>query len=216
MTWSATERYRLESAPGGLGLVQDLLNTVSAGAPGSPGSPGSVGSAGSGSAGSGRADLLGDVADAQSWADEACAEWAAVTGRPAPRVILDADALPELRAFRDSLQGIAARGTGGEAADPSPVPEHTAEAVLRLGADGVVRLEPHGDGGWRRLVALFLAAVYEAQQADTTRRLKSCRNPACRVAFYDRSRNNSGVWHDVKTCGNAANLRAYRARQRER
>ncbi|MGV9881539.1 CGNR zinc finger domain-containing protein [Streptomyces sp. NPDC003006] len=46
------------------------------------------------------------------------------------------------------------------------------------------------------------------------RRLKTCRNPLCRVAFYDRSRNNSGVWHDVKTCGNAANLRAYRARRR--
>jgi len=34
------------------------------------------------------------------------------------------------------------------------------------------------------------------------------------VAFFDRSRNNSGVWHDVKFCGNAANLRAFRARQR--
>ncbi|MGY4921931.1 CGNR zinc finger domain-containing protein [Streptomyces sp. 900105755] len=28
------------------------------------------------------------------------------------------------------------------------------------------------------------------------------------------SRNDSGVWHSVKVCGNAANLRAYRARQR--
>jgi predicted RNA-binding Zn ribbon-like protein len=46
------------------------------------------------------------------------------------------------------------------------------------------------------------------------RRLKICRNPRCRVAFFDRSRNNSGVWRDVRTCGNAANLRAYRARQR--
>jgi predicted RNA-binding Zn ribbon-like protein len=44
--------------------------------------------------------------------------------------------------------------------------------------------------------------------------LKVCRNPRCRVAFYDRSRNNSGVWHDVRTCGNAANLRAHRERQR--
>ncbi|WP_438485428.1 CGNR zinc finger domain-containing protein [Streptomyces sp. S186] len=37
----------------------------------------------------------------------------------------------------------------------------------------------------------------------------------CRVAFYDRPRNISGVWHDVCSCGNAAtNLRVYRARQR--
>ncbi|MEV7196456.1 CGNR zinc finger domain-containing protein [Streptomyces sp. NPDC093510] len=195
MTWSATGRYRLEPAPGGLGLVQDLLNTVSAGPAG--------------------ADLLADAVDAQVWAEGACGEWAAVTGRPAPRVVLDTAALPELRAFRDGLREAAARGTRGEAGDPPPVPEHSAAAALRLGEDGVVRLEPEG-GGWRRLVALVLAAVYEGQLADTGRRLKTCRNPLCRVAFYDRSRNNSGVWHDVRTCGNAANLRAYRARQRER
>ena len=33
-------------------------------------------------------------------------------------------------------------------------------------------------------------------------------------AFYDRSRNNGRVWHDVHTCGNVANLRASRARRR--
>jgi predicted RNA-binding Zn ribbon-like protein len=36
------------------------------------------------------------------------------------------------------------------------------------------------------------------------------------VAFFDRSRNNSGVWHDVAACGNAINLRASRARRRAR
>jgi predicted RNA-binding Zn ribbon-like protein len=36
----------------------------------------------------------------------------------------------------------------------------------------------------------------------------------CPCAFYDRSRNNSRVWHDVRTCGNVANLRASRARRR--
>ncbi|MEU7581496.1 CGNR zinc finger domain-containing protein [Streptomyces sp. NPDC041068] len=196
MTWSATERYRLEPAPGGLGLVQDLLNTVAAGAPRRP-------------------DLLAAPADAQAWADEALAEWAGTTGRVAPRLVLDAEGLPELRAFRDGLVEAAARSTRGEDDDPSPVPERTADAALRLDEDGVVRLEPRGDG-WRRVVALVLAEIYEGQQADTGRRLKACRNPECRVAFYDRSRNNSGVWHDVKKCGNAANLRAYRARQRER
>jgi len=53
-----------------------------------------------------------------------------------------------------------------------------------------------------------------AQRADTWRRLKLCRNAVCNSAFYDRSKNNSGVWHDVKMCGNAANLRASRARRR--
>ncbi|MEU8957891.1 CGNR zinc finger domain-containing protein [Streptomyces sp. NPDC048518] len=203
MTWSATERYRLESAPGGLALVQDLLNTVAAGGPA-------------------HRDLLADVADAQKWTDGAIAAWAAVTGRQAPRVTLDEAALRELRGFRDALREAAAvraaespAGDHPEIPELAEIPEHSGEAVLRLGVDGVVRLEVRGHGG-HRLVALVLAEVYEGQRADTGRRLKACRNPECRVAFYDRSRNNSGVWHDVKTCGNAANLRAYRARQRER
>ncbi|MFI1675957.1 CGNR zinc finger domain-containing protein [Streptomyces sp. NPDC020607] len=196
MTWTATERYRLEPAPGGLGLVQDLLNTVAAGAPARP-------------------DLLADVTGAQGWADAAGTAWAAATGRPAPHLVLDAEGVDELRAFREGLHDVAARAGRGEDAAPPPFPERSAAVALRLGEDGVVRLEPRGTGR-RHLVALVLAELYEGQRADTARRLKTCRNPLCRVAFYDRSRNNSGVWHDVKTCGNAANLRAYRARQRER
>ena len=37
--WLATARYDLDQAPGGLGLVQDLLNTISAGVPRQAGSP---------------------------------------------------------------------------------------------------------------------------------------------------------------------------------
>ncbi|MFD7480728.1 CGNR zinc finger domain-containing protein [Streptomyces sp. NPDC059837] len=37
-------------------------------------------------------------------------------------------------------------------------------------------------------------------------------NPARRTY---RSLNNSGVWHDVRTCGNVANLRAFRQRRRK-
>jgi predicted RNA-binding Zn ribbon-like protein len=48
------------------------------------------------------------------------------------------------------------------------------------------------------------------------RRMKLCGNGRCAVAFFDRSRNNSGVWHDVAACGNAINLRASRARRRAR
>jgi predicted RNA-binding Zn ribbon-like protein len=36
----------------------------------------------------------------------------------------------------------------------------------------------------------------------------------CRSAFHDGSRNGSGVWHNVRTCGNTADLRASRARRR--
>ncbi|MGW8767135.1 CGNR zinc finger domain-containing protein [Streptomyces sp. NPDC055815] len=131
--------------------------------------------------------------------------------------VLDADSLADLRAFRDELQTLVARGSGAgqeEEGGGGAVPVlHTVTAALQLGEDGIVRREPRGTG-WRRLAALVVAAAFEGQRADTRRRLKTCRDPRCKAAFYDRSRNNSGVWHDVKTCGNTANLRAYRARRR--
>jgi predicted RNA-binding Zn ribbon-like protein len=65
---------------------------------------------------------------------------------------------------------------------------------------------------WLR--SAVFAQIVRAQGADTWRRLKLCRNPGCASAFYDRSRNNSGVWHNVHTCGNSANLRASRARRK--
>ncbi|MGV9563808.1 CGNR zinc finger domain-containing protein [Streptomyces sp. NPDC003480] len=64
------------------------------------------------------------------------------------------------------------------------------------------------------MAALALIEVFLAQQTGAWQRLKMCRNDRCGTMFFDRSRNISGVWHNVKICGNAANLRAYRARQR--
>ncbi|MGK5638643.1 CGNR zinc finger domain-containing protein [Streptomyces sp. URMC 126] len=195
MPWPATARYDLEAAPGSLGLVQDLLNTISAGAPREP-------------------DLLQDIEAAQTWVNEATARWSEGVGQAVPDIILDAESLTELRSFRDDLQALVALGPDAAQDAEEPVPVlHTATAALQLGQDGLVRLEPRGTG-WRRLAALVVAAAFEGQRADTRRRLKTCRNPRCKVAFFDRSRNNSGVWHDVKTCGNTANLRAYRARRR--
>ncbi|MEG8275279.1 CGNR zinc finger domain-containing protein [Streptomyces sp. AHA2] len=192
MAWQATERYGLETAPGDLALVQDFLNTVAAGIPLEP-------------------DLFADAASAQEWAEQATGDWSVLTGLPAPEVEVDVVGLVELRALRDELHGLLAEGTAGTR--PPSTGIRTAAATLQLDADGRVHMEPRGTG-WRKLVSMILAALLRAQIADTARRLKTCRNPRCRTAFYDRSRNNSGVWHDVKTCGNAANLRAYRARQR--
>lgn len=84
-----------------------------------------------------------------------------------------------------------------------------AEQVLAVDAGNAEAedlLTAPGDAGEiRRLTILF-----------AWRRLKQCHNPDCRSTFYDRSKNTSGVWHSVKVCGNAANLRASRARRRER
>ena len=200
MPWSATSRYGLAPAPGALGLAQDLLNTAPAGH---------------------KPDLLADLASARTWVSEATAQWSAATGRPVPEVVLDAGDLHLLRAFRDDLREVIAKehdgapDTGPAAPDTRPAAPvlYTAAAALQLGADGSVRLHPQ-ETGPQALVMLVLAALFEDQSASAGRRLKTCRNPRCQVAFYDRSRNASGVWHSVRVCGNAINLRAHRERRR--
>lgn len=65
-----------------------------------------------------------------------------------------------------------------------------------------------------RALAGFLAAAVEAVAAGTWSRLKICRQPYCRWAYYDHSRNRSRAWCDMATCGNRAKARAFRARER--
>ena len=90
----------------------------------------------------------------------------------------------------------------------------SAAVSVRVGADGAALLEPRGDGS-RRVSAIVLIETFTAQLLGTWRRLKLCRNDRCAVSFYDRSRNNSAVYHDSRECGNAIYLRASRARKRQ-
>ncbi|NEA30201.1 CGNR zinc finger domain-containing protein [Streptomyces sp. SID13031] len=147
-------------------------------------------------------DLLADPVMAADWLNQVI---------PGETGLSPTD-LDQLRAFRADLQRLVARDD--EAASASFAVARSAAAELVLGVDGVVELRGGGSGA-EYVVSRVLAEVLGAQQVDAWRRLKSCRNERCRVAFYDRSRNNSGVWHSLKTCGNPANLRAHRARNKE-
>jgi predicted RNA-binding Zn ribbon-like protein len=193
MAWSATTRFDIEPAPAGLALVQDLLNTASAGP---------------------AADLLAETDTAQTWVNDALAAWSTVTEQHVGEIVLDAEGLHDLRAFRDNLRDLIAQAQNPEEELGSGATGLlTGAAVLHLGEDGLVQLRPQ-EADHRMLVTLVLAALLDGQQTGTKRRLKTCRNPRCRVAFYDHSRNSSGVWHSVRTCGNVSNLRAHRARRR--
>lgn len=195
MGWPATMRYGIDAAPGGLALIQDLLNTAPAG-------PGEL-------------DLLDRAEAALTWWNEARTAWEEVTRRTPNEMALTETDLDALRRFRDALR-LAVTGNNSEEDGTSDrggwaLPQAT--VLLQMGDDGQVRFEPQ-DRGWRAIASVALIEVMEAQRVDAWRRLKTCRETLCRAAFYDRSRNNSRVWHDVHTCGNAVNLRAYRDRQR--
>ena len=194
MGWAATSRYELEAAPGNLALVQDFVNTLSAGRPRG-------------------ADLLADLPSAQAWLGGALDEWSRTRGIPADAVVLgDAD-LGTLRRFRSELVDLIRPGGIDANGDRDDRLAISGTSTLRLDETGRVRALPGGKG-WRYVTSLLLIEMYEAQVRDTWRRLKTCSNRRCSAAFFDRSRNNSRVWHDVAVCGNLANLHAHRARRR--
>jgi predicted RNA-binding Zn ribbon-like protein len=186
-SWLARERYDLHTARGGLELVQDFLNTRAVAQHG--------------------VDLLADACHADAWVTRAVEAWLAERGTDVHPPTLTDDDARKLRVLRQTLSGLLAGEPTGR-----PVIRSSA-AVFAISDTGEVRLEPTGRG-WRWLSSALWSEVLLSQQTGTWQRLKLCRNPECVLAFYDRSKNNSGVWHNVKTCGNAANVRASRARRR--
>ncbi len=188
MAWSPATGHDLVRAPGGLGFVQDFLNT------------GYIGLAQP-------VDPLVEVEDARSWLGEAFRLRAVDLG-PIEPVTLDARDVERMRELRSFVRAVIADPDGRA----SSVGWRGPAVSTAIRTDGTVVLEPRGDG-YRRFAGLVAIDVFVAQQAGTWSRLKICRNGRCAVAFYDRSRNSSAVWHDAKACGNAHNLRTSRQRR---
>jgi predicted RNA-binding Zn ribbon-like protein len=191
MSWKASARHGVREAPAGLALLQETINTRPTMTYGM--------------------DLLGTVDDAQAWITEALGTWTRVSGLPAPTLLLSVTDLRSLRRLRSTFDNVILAG-----ASPTPLgslPPADVPVSLVPDADGWVRMVPTGRGT-RWLASALWAEALLAQQAGLWPRLKLCHNADCRAAFFDTSRNNSGVWHDVSTCGNTANLRAFRERKR--
>ncbi len=76
---------------------------------------------------------------------------------------------------------------------------------------GAVQIEPDAEGVAGALARL-LTPIALAIGDGTWQRVKACSAPDCEWAFYDRSRNRSGVWCNMAVCGNRTKVRAYRER----
>jgi len=187
----ASARHGVREAPQGLALLQELLNTRA---------PMSYGT-----------DLLLTADDAQRWLTEALATWSRVSGLPSPTLLLSSTDLRSLRRLRNTFENVIL--AGGHHEPDGALPPADVPVSLVPDADGWVRMVPTGRGT-RWLASALWAEALLSQQAGVWPRLKLCHNADCRAAFFDTSRNNSGVWHDVSTCGNTANLRAFRERKR--
>jgi predicted RNA-binding Zn ribbon-like protein len=89
---------------------------------------------------------------------------------------------------------------------------HRAKLQVLFDDDGVSRLEPSApgvDGAIGRLLTI----AHEADRDGQWIRLKVCPADDCQFAFYDRSRNRSATWCDMKVCGNRHKVREYRERR---
>jgi predicted RNA-binding Zn ribbon-like protein len=60
----------------------------------------------------------------------------------------------------------------------------------------------------------MLASVFRAMSDGSWERIKACGNPDCRWAFHDGSKNRSGRWCEMASCGNRMKARAFRERAR--
>ena len=175
-------------APGALDLVRRFVNTVDL-------EDGS--------------DELGDP--------ERLGAWLAANGLAAPGEPFSAADAERARAVREALRALL-HANAGHGLRPAAVEELNraaggASLVVRFGPGGRAGLEPQA-GGVERAVARLLAVAHTATVDGTWARLKACANEGCQWAFYDHSKNRSGRWCTMETCGNTVKARTYRQRRR--
>jgi len=144
------------------------------------------------------------------------ARWLGEKGLPEPA----AGSLGEterLRAIelREALRELLLEHNGGPAdTRAAQVLEDIArggELGVHFAADGAAELVP-GRRGFAGALATLLVPVAEGSRDGSWQRVKACRAGDCLWAFYDRSRNRSGVWCNMAVCGNRSKVRAYRQR----
>lgn len=84
---------------------------------------------------------------------------------------------------------------------------------VRFALDEAPRLEAAA-GGFEGALATILADAATAVGDGTWARFKTCHNDGCRWAFYDGSKNRTGAWCSMASCGNRMKGRAFRERRR--
>ena len=126
------------------------------------------------------------------------------------------DELARLAAVREAIRELLLANNGIQvdvAAATATLDEEAQRASLavRFRPDATIGLEPAraGAGG---VAGRILAQVAATLGTEGWRRLKACRAPDCRWAFYDTARNRSRAWCSMDVCGNRAKARAFRAR----
>jgi predicted RNA-binding Zn ribbon-like protein len=176
-----------EPAPGGLALVQSLVNTVDR---------------------EHGPDLFDEPVGLQEWLD--------ARGLLEPGAAVGGEELEAARELREALRSLLL-ANNGEPRDPSAgvvLEVAAARAGLRAGfpPEGPELVPEQGgaDGALGRVVAAAFAAMLDG----TWPRLKACPREHCGWAFFDRSSNASATWCSMSVCGGRVKSGAYYRRRR--
>ncbi|MBB0243077.1 hypothetical protein FNQ90_02865 [Streptomyces alkaliphilus] len=192
-----------DNAPGGLALVQELVNTLDVE--------------------SGR-DVLASPGDTAEFLERHClprlpageiTELARLREALRAVLLVHAGHLPTTAVPARTGAGAA----NGSAADPTAELNRLLGAgplLLRVGPGGAADLVPVDHlRGVSFVTARVAAAVAEGVREGSWRRLKACEATDCRWAYYDRSPAGRRRWCSMRVCGSRAKMRAYRARRRD-
>lgn len=117
--------------------------------------------------------------------------------------------------LREGLRDVLAAHSG------DPVPDDARDRVddalegasLAVGFKGDVPDLRSTGSGIDGVFGQLAAIIHTASIDGTWQRLKTCRNDACRWAFYDSSKNHSGTWCSMAVCGSKHKARTYRRRR---
>jgi predicted RNA-binding Zn ribbon-like protein len=147
---------------------------------------------------------------------DSAAAWFTSRGLLTEAEILNATDVRQAQEMREALRKLLLAHNGAPlddaAGDAVNNTAKSAELVVRFDEHGqaeLVPVRPGIDGALGRLIAI----VYRSMSEGTWERLKACPEDRCEWAFYDWSKNRSGTWCDMATCGNRAKARAYRERR---
>jgi len=120
--------------------------------------------------------------------------------------------------IREALRDLLAMNSG-------QTPPREATATLSRAARGsqvIVEFEPDGEANLAPLssgidaaLGKLLAITARSMLQGTWSRLKACADQTCRWAFYDWSKNRSGNWCSMASCGNRCKARRFRTRAKE-
>jgi predicted RNA-binding Zn ribbon-like protein len=148
---------------------------------------------------------------------EGLRDWLAERGLIGRTERLAEDDVRQARSVREAIRSLLLTNNGFEL-DPHAVETlnnaaRTAEVVVAFGDAGTPHLSPVRPG-FQGALGRLLGVAFKSMAEGTWPRLKACAAHDCEFAFYDASKNHSGTWCDMKTCGNRAKARSYRARQR--